>query len=151
MSVSSKLFVPCDESQMLGLAEEVYLAIQEFCHKEVDLFLASESCPKDIKYRHQASRGGFAFSSPKVHGYGFSHMSILFNTQEERMLSVFFTCSWDYSGTYDGTKLIFSLNKWGKSEEIMEVVRNALLPYCDVYYDHNDSDDEDFVLFSSTK
>ena len=46
---------------------------------------------------------------------------------------------------YKGDKLIFSIGHWGRCDDIMKAIIPALKEFGDVYYDHNDCDDEDFV------
>lgn len=64
--------------------------------------------------------------------------------ENKRTLKVFPDCSCDY-GIYLGDKIIFSISHWGSHEEIMQLVGGSLKCFGDVYYDHNDCDDEDFV------
>lgn len=80
----------------------------------------------------------------------FSDFNVLcldFGIGEHRSLHIFPDCSCDYSEIYQGDKIIFSLGCWGKHKEIMEILINTLTELSDVYYDFNDCDDEDFVLY----
>lgn len=64
---------------------------------------------------------------------------------EARSLFCTHSCSCDYSDTYDGEKIMFSIGHWGMCDEIMKVVAKACKEFGTVYYDHNDCDDKDFI------
>lgn len=81
-----------------------------------------------------------------IHTHDFRSFNMNFRVQgEERSLFCTHDCSNDYSDTYKGDKIIFSLNNWGMSDFIMKVIAKSLKEFGDVYYDHNDCDTEDFI------
>lgn len=65
------------------------------------------------------------------------------NETESRELHINLLCDSDYSDTYKGTKIIFSLGHWGHSKEIMKFLGERLLEFSNkVYYVGNDYDDD---------
>lgn len=105
----------------------------EFLYRDKEL-----SCNKDLK---DWTNGIYSCNT-----YDFRSFNMNFKVNgEQRRLFCTHTCSCDYSETYKGDKIIFSIGYWGMSDEIMKIVGEACKPFGDVYYDFNDSDDKDFV------
>lgn len=58
---------------------------------------------------------------------------------ESRILTVHFDCDSDYS-EFGGSKIIWGVNYWGLSEEIVLGICKEIKPFGQVYYEANDCD-----------
>jgi len=155
MSVESKLFVTCGKEDLYGVADAVINALNVYSRKKLDDYWENNTdafhrmqflCQE--QFQSEASR----FSNGcRASFYNMSCISFDFKNGDEnsRSLRMLTDCSCDYSDTYDGDKIIFSLGYWGSNDEIMQVVAKAVSAFGDVYYDFNDCDDQDFVKLYS--
>jgi hypothetical protein len=136
MSVDSKMFVTCGKDKFVDVVDAVVKQLRVW---------SSVECWKNSTNAtdYKLFRDGV-----RIHGYSLSSISLAFGCggYDKRYLNVFSDCSCDYEDTFEGDKIIFSIGNWGKNHSIMNQVAIALSPFGDVYYDHNDCDDEGFVL-----
>ena len=148
MSVDSKLFVTCGKDKTIEVGQAVKKALDVWVREELDA---------TVKRTGSHNRGylianpikGLHFTNgvKSVDTHEFRHYTFHFGCGDRnaRMLGMFIDCEYDYSDTYEGDKIIFSIGCWGMYDEIMKVVAKAVAPFGDVYYDFNDCDDQDFV------
>lgn len=79
----------------------------------------------------------------EVRSYNFGSFTIPFKVNgEQRDLFITHNCSNDYSDTYKGDKIIFSLGNWGMSKEIMMVVAESVKDFGRVFYVGNDCSED---------
>lgn len=97
---------------------------------------------KDLKDESNKYSNGVSISS-----YNFEIFTFTFGSGDihRRSLHMFPTCSQDHDDITEAYKVIFSIGYWGKYDEIMLIVADAVKEFGDVYYDFNDCDDLDFV------
>jgi len=151
MSVDSKLFVCCGKEKLFEVVESVIDNLNIYSRSKLDEywtqnteannrihFLNGEEYKDQSKKYSNSVKGDFRCMDV---------LSLTFGNGDEnlRTLKVFPDCSCDYSDTYEGEKIIFSIGCWGMYEEVMQVVAKAVSSFGEVYYDHNDCDDEDFI------
>lgn len=152
MSVDSKMFVTCGKDKFVDVVNAVIKQLNVWVRKELDDYWQSQT---DANSRAQFFWGE-AFKEEaklftngvRIHGYDLNIISVLFGCGDNlhRQLNILPDCSCDYEDTFEGDKIIFSIGHWGKNYSIMNQVAIALSSFGDVYYDHNDCDDEDFLL-----
>lgn len=152
MSVDSKLFVVVEKERVLEVIDNVIKCLNKWVRNELDYYWK--------EHTKSTSRGEFLVSEDtkvqadmftngvKVIAYDMDMLYIIFGCGDEnrRRLNVFPRDFHDYDHVTKDNKLVFSIGAWGKSNEIMRVVANACESFGDVYYDHNDCDEEDFKL-----
>jgi hypothetical protein len=151
MSIDAKLFVTCGKDKMFDVVNTVVSQLNTWVREELDAHWTATT--------DAASRAHFMFSEEyqaqsklftngvTIHAYNMDVISIDFGCGDEnrRSLKVIPDCTSDYSDIHDGEKIIFSVGHWGKHNSIMNQVAIAVSQFGDVYYDHNDCDDEGFV------
>tara|TARA_B100001105_G_scaffold119372_1_gene95629 strand:- start:2351 stop:2818 length:468 start_codon:yes stop_codon:yes gene_type:complete len=151
MSVDSKLFVTCGKDKLPEVMNNVIDNLNVYHRAKLDNYWQNHT---DAVNRIHFLRGEDYRAQNKTYTngvsgdfYNFDVLSLTFGNGDEnlRMLQVFPDCSCDYSDTYEGDKIIFSVGCWGMYDEIMKVVAKSVAPFGDVYYDFNDCDEEDFV------
>ena len=151
MSVDSKMFVTCNKDDVISIGNSVTEALNTYVRDKLDNYWKNNTDAQSRvnfmwgdSYKDQSNKftNGVSITS-----HNFDTFVISFGNGDDciRNLFMFPTCSGDYSDVYDGHKVIFSIGYWGSSEEIMNVLSEALKPYGDVYYDFNDCDDKDFI------
>lgn len=154
MSVESKLFVTCGKDKLVEVVNSVVKHLNVWVRKELDSYWQTHTDAKDRlhflwdeDYNAQAE---LFTNGVSIYAYDMTMLNICFGCGDEthRKLAVFPDYSEGYSDTCEGDKITFSLNCWGKYDEIMKIVTQAVAQFGDVYYDCNDSDDEGFVLLS---
>jgi len=144
MSIDSKLFVCLGKEHLFEVVTKVQSAIKDYFICELDKIKGDDSRMTYILKSKETENPWYW-----VRGE-FSDLQVIclnFGIGEARALHIFPDCSCDNSEIYQGDKIIFSLGCWGKYKEIMEILINTLTELSDVYYDFNDCDDEDFVLY----
>ena len=145
MSVDAKLFVTCGKEKLFDVLSVVTDALNIWQRNLLDNHIATTEYMNRLHFLHNDGSDSWTngvhsdFSFPDVISTNFKV------DDEDRRLKIFPDCSCDYSDTYEGDKIIFSLGCWGMYNEIMMVVAKAVAPFGDVYYDFNDCDDQDFV------
>lgn len=151
MSVDSKLFVTCGKDKTIVVGQAVEKALNAYIRELLDEDVKSRGYLNLSHYASEMKKHSPRFKISNgvedINVSDFRMYSFYFNLAEHsgRQLRMFVDCSCDYSDTYEGDKIIFSIGCWGKHDEIMKVVAKAVAPFGDVYYDHNDCDDEDFI------
>lgn len=148
MSVDAKLFVTCDPVEAIHVAQAVLRKLNEWQRSVLDNHWKSKGYNSRIEFFALGVDAKDNWSNGvKVDTQDLSSFCFYFRINgEKRMLHVHLECDCDYSDTYDGYKVIFSIGHWGMYSEIMKQVAQAVESFGDVYYDHNDCDDEDFEL-----
>ena len=146
MSVDAKLFVTCGKEKLFDVLSAVTAALNIWQRNLLDNHIATTEYMNRLHFLYNDNNDqGWTdgvhsdFSFPDIISTNFKV------DDEDRSLKIFPDCSCDYSETYEGDKIIFSLGCWGMYNEIMMVVAKAVAPFGDVYYDFNDCDDQDFV------
>ena len=116
MSVDHKVFVCCSKDKALEVYGAVYSAIRDFTRAKAEIFTSN-----------------------------FNHFWLSFVTaKESRDIFMTHSCSYDYKEIYDGEKIIFSIGHWGDHQIYMDIIKDAIKDFGDVYEDVNDCDDIDF-------
>lgn len=151
MGVDAKLFVVAGQDQALEIGntvqEELYdyisykvnYAAREHGYKTAWHFLRSTD-NRDANGKPQY-RFGTNITSHDFYGFTFSFLV----DGEDRMLWYHTDCSCDTDHITKEHTLLFSIGHWGHVDEIMLTVAESLKEYGEVWYDHNDCDDEDYV------
>jgi len=120
MGVDTKMFIAVKKEAIIDIMPIVINALNKWQRSELDRY-ADLTCDT----------------------YDFGSFNINFTIHgENRQLFITHTCSNDYSDTYKGDKIIFSLGNWGVSEDIMMVVADAIKEKGDLYYVKNDCSDD---------
>jgi hypothetical protein len=152
MSVDSKMFVTCGKEHFVDVVNSVVGQLNIWVRAELDSYWKNNTdaiTRADFLWTDTYQTQSKLFTNGvDISGYNMEMLSIDFGCGDanRRSLNVFSSCYSDYSDIYEGGKIIFSIGHWGKNKEIMNQVAIALESFGDVYYDHNDCDDEDFVL-----
>ncbi|AUR86416.1 hypothetical protein NVP1084O_209 [Vibrio phage 1.084.O._10N.261.49.F5] len=160
MGVDAKLFVTCGQDKSVEVGKSVANALDFWVRDKVDTYWKENTdCVNRMQFlfkeRQKTESSDFKFTNgiKDIDTRDFESYRLHFGCGDEnlRMLWMHTRCSCDYSDTYEGEKVIFSIGHWGMCDEIMKVVAEAVKPFGDVYYDHNDCDDEDFVKLFQDK
>lgn len=151
MSIDSKIFVACNKEDVINIGSSVTEALNTYVRGKLDNYWKQNTdCAsrlqflvnKDLKEHSNKFTNGVNIST---HDFGTFIFNFGSGDDFKRSLFMFSDCSSDYSDVYDGYKLIFSIGYWGSSDEIMNILAEALRPYGDIYYDFNDCDDKGFI------
>lgn len=151
MSVDNKMFVTCNKEDVISVGNSVTEALNTYVRDKLDNYWKNNTDAQSRlnfmwsdSYKDQSNK---FTNGVRVTSHNFDTFVISFGNGDDciRNLFMFPTCSSDYSDIFDGYKVIFSIGHWGSSEEIMNVLSEALKPFGDVYYDFNDCDDKDFI------
>lgn len=151
MSVDSKMFVTCNKEDVISIGNSVTEALNTYVRDKLDSYWRYNTDAQsrvNFMWSDSYKDQNYKFTNGvSVTSHNFDTFVISFGNGDEsrRSLFMFPTCSSDYNDVYDGYKVIFSIGYWGNSEEIMNVLSEALKPFGDVYYDFNDCDDLDFI------
>lgn len=151
MSVDSKMFVTCKKEDVMSIGNSVTEALNTYVRGKLDSYWRyNTTCSNRLQFLFDKSLEEHSrkfTNGVSVTTRNFDSFVISFGNGDESRRNLFMspTCSSDYSDVYDGYKVIFSIGYWGSSEEIMNVLSEALKPFGDVYYDFNDCDDKDFI------
>lgn len=150
MGVSSVLFVATKPENILQIMPKVIDAINVWQRAELDqywdrkgfdsraMFLFRNKESEVNKGLKDFTNGIYDTSTSNFRSF-ITQFKVYGNS---RALFCTHTCSSDYSDTYDGDKIIFSLGSWGLSEKIMMVVSDVVKEYGDVYFTNNDCEDD---------
>lgn len=148
MSVDSKLFVTCGRDKTIEVGQAVRKALDIWVREELDATVKRTGSPNRSFLLTNPIKSIYLTNGVKgINTQEFRSYTFHFGCGDkfERMLWMHVDCNYDYSDTYEGDKIIFSIGCWGMYDEIMKVVAKAVAPFGDVYYDFNDCDDQDFV------
>lgn len=142
MSVDHKVFVCCSKDKALEVYGAVLTALKDFYRNRIAELCSQYDCniarylPEEIK-----SKLNFV----EIDSFNFEHFWIYFSTEKEsRQIFMSHSCSSDYKETYSGQKIIFSIEHWGDHQIYMDIIKDAIKDFGDVYEDVNDCDDIDF-------
>lgn len=142
MSVSAILFVTTKNSNIHLVMPKVMKALNVFIRAELD---------KEVIKQGNYSRTQLTLKDDNwtngcsLRSYDFESFNIDFGVGEKRTLFATNGRSCDHSKIYEGEKIIFLINVWGRYDEIMKVIAEPLKEFGRVFYDFNDCDDQDFV------
>ncbi|AGH31875.1 hypothetical protein VPIG_00017 [Vibrio phage PWH3a-P1] len=152
MSVDAILFVTCGKDKTQDVGSAVKKALDHYVREILDKAVEKSGA---INRGHFIHNGVFdssnycnGVSSIETTDFSFFRFHFKNGDENSRVLCMYTDCSCDYSDTYEGDKIIFGIGHWGDCDGIMKVVAEAVKPFGDVYYDHNDCDTEDFVKLS---
>lgn len=142
MGVNTKMFVATDSNNILKLMPKLIKAINVWQRDKLDTYCKSKGFKSRMEYLFQKDSNNnkvFTNGIYNVSTTDFRSFNIYFTVHgEKRALFITHECSCDYSDTYEGEKIIFSLGASGMSEEIMMVVAEIVKEFGDVYYTPND-------------
>ena len=145
MGVDTRMFIATKKENILEVMPKVIKAINEW--QRFELKTASEKAGFDnilqFLFSSEENKDNWSNGISNINTYDFGSFNINFRFNgESRSLFITHTCSNDYSDIYDGEKIIFSLGCWGRSEDIMMVIIEALFGLGTIYYTHNDCDND---------
>tara|TARA_R110000822_G_scaffold84617_1_gene198550 strand:- start:9 stop:488 length:480 start_codon:yes stop_codon:yes gene_type:complete len=152
MGLDTKMFIAVKKEAILEIMPKVITALNKWQRNELDAYADLKGFENRIAFIFRDKYSGVnkhlkeysnGISSCDTHDFGSFNISFTVN-HEVRQLFITHSCSCDYSDTYKGDKIIFSLGCWGMSEEIMMVVAKSIDDMGDLYYVKNDCSD-DFV------
>lgn len=146
MSVDAKLFVTCGKDRMFDIIGAVVKQLNIYSRAKLDSYIEDSGLMNRIQYKGKEHDKKYS-NGCRFNGHNPEVISFIFGSGDLnfRRLGMFCDCSLDYTDSYKGAKVIFSIGHWGACDEIMQELITALKPFGDVYYDHNDCDDEGFV------
>lgn len=148
MSVDSKLFVTCGKDKLYDVVNAVTEHLNVFVRTELDKRVEEVGAVNRIDFLWNNKDEADKWTNGVIMSmYDMGCINVRFGIGDwlTRNLSVMPDCSSSYSDTYEGEKIIFSIGCWGKYDQVVKVVAKAVAQFGDVYYDHNDCDDEGFV------
>ena len=151
MGTQAKLFVTCGKEKLFEVGNAIIDTLNAYSRKELDRFILNsdvfDTRVDYLRYQRDFETNEHHTNGVRVDLFDFRCIAFNFGCGDIRMRSLHMTpdCSNDYSDVYGGEKIIFSINHWGKCDEIMKLVGESLKQFGQVYYDHNDCDDESFV------
>lgn len=128
MSISHTVLLIAPKEKALEIYQAVFDAIQAYAVKARNEVIAEHEVksfihlPADVRDEHKM---------PSVFSYGFKDFRINFSAGEDRSL---FICDLGSYTSYDeefgeGNKFSFSVNAFGKHQEIIEAVKIAVYPF----------------------
>ncbi len=151
MSVDAKLFVTCGKDRLFDVMQSVVEHLNIYVRAELDYYIQKNTdamnrlhfmWSKDYVEQSKNFTNGVRINSSD---FQIIHIDFGDGESSHRSLGVFPDCSCDYSDTHKGDKITFSIGHWGNCDQILQVVALAVAEFGDVYYDHNDCDEHDFV------
>lgn len=146
MSANTKAFVCCGKENLFDVVNSVVDHLNELCISLGKQYAKSIGLKNKLNlYKKYSESWGWYCTGSFLSNL--SVISIDFKIGEKRSLHIFPDCFSDYNDVYDGDKIIFSIGCWGKNEEIIKVVCEAIKKFGDVYYCLNDCTD-DFVKYN---
>ena len=151
MSVEAKLFVTCGKESFVGVMESVVTELNTYVRDKLDNYWKTHTdAINRLHFLHSENykaQSEIFTNGVRIDALDICMLSVNFGNGDEnkRSLRIFSDCSCDYDDTYEGDKIIFSIGCWDSSDEIMKVVAKSVAKFGDVYYDHNDCDEEGFV------
>lgn len=139
MAVESKMFVGTDTRDFNKIMKEVVKTLNEWQRKHLSNEVKKLNTTV-LKFLHcEGGMDKWTNGIYTIDTHDFDSFNIRFKINgENRSLFVTHSCSSDYSETYVGDKMIFSLGAWGMSDEIMLTISEVIKNFGDVYYTPND-------------
>jgi hypothetical protein len=146
MSLSSKAFVVTGKENFIDVVNSVVAAVNKWQRAKLDAHISTTEYKNRPHFLHNGDNKKQWSNGCSISAYDMECISINFRVDgESRSLKTFGTCSCDTQRVVEGNSIIFNINKWSMSEEIMSVVIDAIKQYGATYYDHDDCDDEDYL------
>lgn len=145
MSVDAKVFVTWGKDKFADVINSVVKGLNIWQRERLDEVVKEGGWNNRFHFIHNQGDNPLWTNGVTIHAYNMDIIAINFSVGEHRSLKAFPDCYSSASQVYEGEKILFSIGHWGRCEEIMKVVGSCLHKFGDVYYDHNDCDDEDFV------
>ena len=152
MGVDSKVFVVAGKEQALDVGQAVLEALNKWQREQLDAHMTGMGYANRIQFMfsgdNEKSNGQKRWTNG-VHLYAnsFDCFQYIFTLDgDNRTLWYFTDCSSDTDDVTREHTLMFHIGCWGRYARIMHEVIKALKPFGPVYWDHNDCDDEDYVL-----
>jgi len=150
MGENAKLFIATKPENILKVMPKVIEALNVWQRKELDQYWDKKGFENRIQFLFRDKKleinkdlKDFTNGIYDVKTFDFRSFDIYLTVHgENRSLFITHTCSNDYSDTYVGEKIIFSLGSWGLSKEIMMVVANSINQFGDIYFTNNDCSEE---------
>lgn len=142
------MFIATKEINILKVMPKVISSINKWQRSILHEYLKNNGFESKLgfMFRDMEKYGGlldFSNGIGKVTTDDFRSFCINFIVKgEKRNLSVFIDCSCDYSETYKGEKIIFSIGCWGMSKEIMMSFAKNISEFGDIYFCENDAADD---------
>lgn len=150
MGVNAKLFIATKPENLLQIMPKVINALNVWQRAELDQYWDKKGFENRLQFMFRDKKIGvnkdlkdFTNGIYDVRTHDFRSFDIYLTVHgEKRTLFITHNCSGDYSDTYVGEKIIFSLGSWGLSKEIMMVVADAINEFGDIYFTNNDCSDD---------
>lgn len=150
MSNDTTVFVMADPKDTMEIIQAVTKSINKMVSEKLNKHLENIGANKiafiyGAYEKHDSEKWT---ASARIHSNDFKIFQIIFGigdgdkkSANRRVLWINTDCSFDYSDTHDGNKIIFSTDSWGSHVDIMKVVIKALNGFGDIYYRKNENDD----------
>lgn len=134
MGVNTKMFIAVEKEAIIKVMPLVIKAINEWQRNDLDRYADSKGFENRMSFLFRDKDAEinkvlkeYSNGIRTCDTYDFRSFNINFTIHGEiRQLFITHNCSNDYSDTYKGDKIIFSLGNWGMSEDIMMVVADAI-------------------------
>jgi len=152
MSVDSKVFVVAGKDQALDVGQAVLEALNKWQREMLDANVTGMGYSNRLQFLfsndNEKPNGQKRWTNGvTLHANSFDCFQYVFTLDgDNRTLWYFTDCSCDTDDITKEHTLMFHIGHWGRYARIMHEVIKALKPYGPVYWDHNDCDDEDYVL-----
>jgi len=143
MGVNSKLFVIAKREAMLDLMPKLIKDLNEWQRAILDVECKKQGLKRLLFMFTGDNRENWSNGLYSITTTNFESFSIVLKINgETRDLFITHTCSNNYSDTYEGDKIIFSLGRWGMDKDIMMVIAESVKEFGDVYFCENDCEGE---------
>jgi len=155
MGVDTKLFVGTESRNIVEVMPKVIDSLNKWQREHFDRYWKEQGFDRRVEFLFRDKKKDtelglkdYTNGIRSTETYDFSSFNIYFTIAgHNRRLFVIHTCGGDYKELYEGEKIIFSIGCWGMSKEIMMVVAEAVKEFGDVYFVHNDCEDDWEKLF----
>lgn len=147
MSVDAKLFVMCDLSLTNEIGNKILNKISEYQRDVLDSFWKKNHNTSEIMNRMiflYVDGGEESWSNgASLYTGSFGTWAINFKIHDySHVLWIHNCCSSDYDDVSEGDKLTFSTGVNDRTEDIMNIVKEVVKDYGEVYYTPNDCSEE---------
>lgn len=152
MGVDSNVFVVADKSLAAEAGQAVLDALSKWQRDQLDAHATSLGYDNRMQFmfsnENEKPNGQPRWTNgAHLHATSFDCFQFVFTLDgDNRTLWYFTDCSCDTNYIIKDHTLMFSIGHWGANDKIMNIVIDALKPFGPVYYDHNDCDEEDYIL-----
>jgi hypothetical protein len=150
MGVDTTMFVATKKENILNVMPKVIDTLNVWQRKKLDAYWKEKgfNCRasfllRDKELDNERDIKNYSNGIRTINTYDFRSFTLQLTVDgENRVLFITHNCSNDYSDTYEGDKIIFSLGYWGLSVEMMKVVAEVCKEFGDCYFTENDCRDE---------